>query len=302
MWTSAMLPSTLFLLLGFFLTFPFIVRNKCYIIVSSQHQCDSLKSCCTCLTLFSFATNTTNYLQFNTELVFLPGNHTLRSKLIVKHINQLQLYSNTSGSNIFCIDSTARFELTNITHVHISDVKFLGCGGNRAKSVKDFTLINFVFDGQHKYRRKALELVTSIVKTENSSFISNIGGAVNVIQSTATFLNSNFNKNHAPSGGALCGHICSNISVAYSTFYLNSADENGGAIFAQSSTAVRKCMLSILASNFSYNRARKGGAIAAIFTNVSIYISKFISNLASLRGGALFCDKSSMATINRTDF
>ena len=111
----------------------------------------------------------TNYFQPNsqniiTELVLYPGNHTLCSMLVMANVNQLWLYSNTShfsDMNIVCIDRTARFEFTNITRIHISDVNFLGCGGNV------------------------------------------IGGAVVVSESTATFLNCNFEGNHAGIGGAI---------------------------------------------------------------------------------------------------
>jgi hypothetical protein len=52
---------------------------------------------------------------------------------------------------IVCIDHAAIFEFTNVTHIHISKVRFLGCGGNRAESVMNFSLINIVFDGQNQH-------------------------------------------------------------------------------------------------------------------------------------------------------
>ena len=79
------------------------------------------------MTLSSFAANTSNYLQFNTKLVLLPGNHTLYSQLTIKHINQLELRSSTSHANIVCIHHMGSFEFTSITHILISDIKFLGC-------------------------------------------------------------------------------------------------------------------------------------------------------------------------------
>lgn len=86
-------------------------------------------------------------------------------------------------------------------------MKFLGCGGNRAESVMAFTLINTVFDGQQResqYLGRALELVNSSLKADCSSFIFNInGGAVIINESTATFLNCNFEGNHAKFGGAI---------------------------------------------------------------------------------------------------
>ena len=70
-----------------------------------------------------------------------------------------------------------------------------------------FTLINTAFDGQqmrNQYVGTALELVNSSLTAERSSFIHNIdGGAVIVNKSNATFLNCNFEGNHAEFGGAI---------------------------------------------------------------------------------------------------
>ena len=301
--------STTFFLLGILLTFPSNVRNERHFIVSSQDQCENLKGLC--MTLSSLV-KTANYIQFNTELVLLPGNHILDSKLAIAHINQLRVLSNSSqalSTNIVCINPVARFEFTNISYSLITDVKFLGCGGNRADLVMNFTLINTIFDGQRKkHHESALELVNSTVKVK-SSFISNIGGAVSVNQSNATFLNCDFNGNHAVLGGAIHGDLSSNISITNSTFYNNTAERSGGAIFAGSFTvrdsATESGMLSIVASNFSLNEACQqfGGGVAVFHINVSIYESKFMSNVApGANGGALFLNISSMANISRTDF
>ena len=295
-----MLSTTLFLLLGILLTLPLYVQNEHYSIVLSQDQCESLKGLC--MTLSSFATNNTNYLQSSrvTELVLLPGNHSLSSKLTITHIDQLWVLSNSSqalGTNTVCINHTARFEFTNIAHILISDVKFLGCGGISAESVMNFSLINITFDGQRKKRTgTALELV-------------NICGAVVVKQCNAIFLNCNFNRNHAKYGGAIYGDLTSNISIVNSTFYNNTAEESGGAIFAGSFTVqdnvTESGMLSIIASNFFFNEVYEelGGGVAVFHINVSIRESKFLHNAAQrANGGALLLDTSSMAIISRTDF
>ena len=145
MWTSI---TTFVFLLGIILTFISNVSSENYLIAPSPNECDSLDAPCT--TLSSFATNTSNYVQLNAQLdlVLLPGNHTLRSKLTLININQLQLLSNTSHSNVVCINNAVRFEFTNITHILISGVNFLGCGGNKVESVENFILVNTTFDGQ----------------------------------------------------------------------------------------------------------------------------------------------------------
>ena len=306
--------SSLFLLLGILLTFPSVVKNERYFIVSSQEQCDSVDEG-SCLTLSSFAASTSNYFQLNsyiTELILYPGNHTLYSMLAIASVNQLWLYSNTSrfsDTNIVCINHTARFEFTNITRIHISDVNFLGCGGNRAESVMDFTLVNTIFDGQQKEDLgTALELVNSSLKAERTSFVSNvIGGAVVVNESTTTFLNCNFEGNHAEFGGAIHGNLSSNVSITNSTFYRNSAERCGGAIFVGSlafqSNDSRRGMLTVLASNISDNEAEEcGGGIAVFRVNISTHRTKFTNNLAKVDGGAIFSKISGIANISETDF
>ena len=244
MWISInMLSTTFILLLGILLTFPFNIRNDRYFIVSSPDQCDSLEA--PCLTLSSLAANTGSYLQL--ELILLPGNHTLHSKLAITHINQLCIYSNSLGMNIVCINHAAGYEFTNIAHIFISGVKFLGCGGNRAESVMNFTLVNTIFDGQ-------MEKVIN-----SSTNISNFGSAVIVSQSTVTFLNCTFNGNYAKVGGAINGDLSSSIYISNSTFYHNIADSCGGAIFAGSKTVQdnvsKSVTISIFSSSFSFNEA-----------------------------------------------
>ena len=307
---------SLFLLLGVLLTFTSKVKNERCFIVSLPDQCDSLEAPYACTILSSFAANASNYLQLNsnaTELILCPGNHILHSKLAIARINQLWIYSNISHSldtNIVCIDHTARFEFTKIAHIHISDVNFLGCGGNRVESVMDFTLVNTIFDGQRKkdqYLGTAIELVNSSLKVERSSFVSNSGSAVIVNESTATFLNCNFEGNHAEFGGAIYGTLLSNISIANSTFNHNYAAKYGGAIFIGVLTIENNetgCgILSVLASKFSHSIAEKrGGCVAIFYVNMSIYESKFTNNIGNLTGGALFSGKASITDISGTVF
>ena len=313
MWTFTL---SIFLLLGVLLTFPSNASNESYFIVSSHDQCDSLEDQA-CFTLSSFAANTSNYLQSKNndtiiELVLYPGNHTLQSKLAITHINQLWLYSNTAHSLstiVVCIGDTTKFEFTNVTRILIFGVKFLGCRGNRAKLVMDFTMINVIFDGQQNelYLGTAIKVVNSTIKGEKASVVT--GGAMTVNQSIATFLNCTFEGNHALLGGAIYGDLFSNISVINSTFDHNFAAEYGGAIFIGALTVESndtRCtcgMLSVLASKFLYNKAKKrGGGVAVFYVNVATHESKFMNNMANSTGGALFSNKTGIANISRTDF
>ena len=114
-----------------------------------------------------------------------------------------------------------------------------------------------------------------------------------VNESTTTFLNCNFEGNHAEFGGAIHGNLSSNVSITNSTFYRNSAERCGGAIFVGSlafqSNDSRRDMLTVLASNISDNEAEEcGGGVAVFHVNISTHKTKFINNLAKVDGGAIF--------------
>ena len=305
------------LIMGVLLTFPSNASNERYLIVSSPDQCDGFES--VCMTLTKFSANASYYLQLPVnrnviKLILYPGNHTLHSKLVIAHnIDQLWIYSDISHSldtNIVCIDHAAGFEFTNITHIHISNVKFLGCGGNRAESVMNFTLINTIFDGQQKQGiGTALELVNSSLLAERSSFVSNINGSAVVVNgSTATFLNCNFEGNHAKLGGAIYGNLSDNVNITNSTFYGNSAEQCGGAIFVgslivQDNDSIARGMLSIRTSVISDNEAEEcGGGVAVFHVNISTHKTEFTNNLAKVDGGAIFSNKSDIANISETNF
>ena len=286
------------------------VRNERCLISPSSDHCDSFETPCTTLSLL--AVNTSSYLQSNTELSLLSGNHTLYTTLTVKHIDRLVVGSDSlsTAASILCVSHTAKFEFTNISCILISGVKFFGCGGNRVESVTNFALINAFFNGQQKIGIIALQVVNCTTQIENCSFISNSGGAMKVRQSNTTFLNCNFNKNHAERGGSIYGDVSSNISITNSTFCNNSAWKFGGAVFAgalaKGSSVVGSGMLSVVTSSFSYNKATsEGGAIATWHINVSVNESKFMSNLARSStggGGALLSGGSGVTIISDTVF
>ena len=228
-----MLYKTVLLVATLLNIFPHNVNNEWSHIVLSPSQFYCPQAQASCLTLNEFAANCKHYLQNNTEIILLSGNHSLHSKLEIAHINYLWIHTSYSlGTTIACTSQAARFEFISIFHVLVSGVNFLGCGGNRVESVKNFILEDSSFEGQEENIGTALKLVNSTIEITRSFFSNSngscwlwfrnsndrklyawIGGAVIVNQSNASFSDCCFRNNSAELGGAIFGDFTSKISI-----------------------------------------------------------------------------------------
>ena len=116
------------------------------------------------------------------------------------------------------------------------------------------------------------------------------GGAVDWYAKKGNITGSNFTKNHAAYGGAVfVGSQSSDANIFNSTFILNSASENGGAIDWNASAG------DVEKSTFENNTAKYGGAIfvGKGAETSTIINSTFNGNNASMRGGAVDWNASS---------
>ena len=132
-----------------------------------------------CLTLSQFTANISDYLDPNTTLAFLPGDHSLYIILVVENINALTITSvSTLRATVTCEHCTG-FLFRKSNHIHLSGLKFIGCGGSKVESVDHFDLEESSFHGQKDNCGSALSLkkVTD-VRITHSSFNVNIHGSV----------------------------------------------------------------------------------------------------------------------------
>ena len=171
-----------------------------------------------------------------------------------------------------------------------------------------------------------MELIKTRARILNTSFISNSadsftnpkfecewgGGAITVINSDVSIIESIFMKNNALTGGAIFGWLSKNITVVSCIFIENQATcahdlssnctgcchfstcsnsttdgngkirVNGGAIAAYHSKVQIHSE-----SIFRYNRAIHGGAVYALNATVKVSCSEFLNNSASFEGGAI---------------
>ena len=105
--------------------------------------------------------------------------------------------------------------------------------------------------------------------------------AISMLRVTsASILRSTFIGNQAvQSGYGGCLTIVSSVSISESEFQYNRTYYTAGAIYAYSST------VRIKRSQFSYNSI--GGAISALFSNITVNGSAFTNNSAHRFGGAI---------------
>ena len=227
-----------------------------------------------CPTLEQVASNPNSYFGFDINvtlsLSFLPGNHSLDRELSLSYTN-VSMAKGTQGSGtvfIECGSRTGRFSISNATSAGIQDLHFIGCGGNSVSQVKQFVVIETIFQGVED-RGTALVLngVTNSIIVR-CSFVRNTYGSLikhhDLPGNHGTFNHHSLKRNTNPPptiGGALYT-VYSHVTIVSSKFTLNSADF-GGALCALYSH------LHIIGSTYSYNKAKNSGVM---FTSRSLVI------------------------------
>ena len=283
-----------------------------YITVNSNDHCTVQPHC---LTLSQFAANLSRYLHSdNTTLVFLPGTHHLSNvNLILSNVESFTMKSENSTAQIKCTnDSSMHFSQSQ--SIHITDLEFIGCGGNQVTQVEQFLVTDTTFEGQLN-SGTALKLIGTTAQIVSSAFVSNrkgsyresvgtlddpgngfVGGAIIVTdKSTITISQSNFENNRAQSGGAIFADTNSTINLTDNVSFINnSANSFGGVLY--STTGV----VTINAScTFSNNKAVQG-VLYANTSTLTIEASEFHDNIANDLG-VLYLFNSSV-TIEASEF
>ena len=280
-----------------------------------------------CLTLSQFTNQSDSYLNDNTTLIFQPGNHSLNSVLSVSHITMLSMHTSSSNTVIMC-NGLGRFDLSTIPVVHVRNITFIGCPGNKVESVQQFTLEYTSFIGQENAPGTALELIDTTASLCSNTFISNsgkqhqyyldgniialAGGAILSTRSNINITESWFKGNHAQMGGAIFSEFQSNITITNSTFLGNVAKIIGatGTYYGGALYAVNGGTVIIEKSLFANNRSLDGygiiGSGGVLYATRSLTImishSQFINNYALKDGGVLSALDRVNISINNSVF
>ena len=224
--------------------------------------------------------------------------------------------SENSTAQIKCTsDSSMHFYQSQ--SIHITNLEFIGCGGNIVRQVEEFIVEDTMFKGQEN-SLTGLQLIkttaqivgSTIVSHRNGSYkecailyprrgcISNafIGGAIIATNSTVDISQSKFEDNQADLGGAIFAEQDSIINLSSNVFMSNNAYRVGGVLASTYGSTII-----IESSEFQDNNARRGGVLASFDSTITIEASEFHANHARDKGGVLFSQSSSI-TIQKSGF
>ena len=258
-----------------------------------------------CLTLSQFAANTSQYLHSNTTLVFLPGTHYLsKVNLTLSNVVNVAMKAENSLPQINCTTNESHINFSDLQCMHISNLEFIGCGGNLVKHVEKFVVENTIFKGQEN-SGTALILIETNTQIINCSFVSNSycklsfkhrrGGAITATNSTICISQSKFKSNAAIFGGAIYAEQWSILNMSGNLFSNNHAI-HGGVIASTSNVRI-----TIETSEFHHNVADYGGVVHSKDSNITIKTSKFQDNNGTNNRGTLMLTHT-ITTIETSEF
>ena len=214
--------------------------------------------------------------------------------------------SENSTAQIKCTSYSHNIHFSQLHSVHITNLEFIGCGGNQVQYVEEFVVEDTKFEGKQN-SGTALELLETTAWIVNSTFVSNrgsfreridfpnyfsygfFGGAIIATNTSIEISQSMFEDNGADFGGAILTEH-STINMSGTTFINNNAIKYDGRVLASSSSTII-----IQASKFRNNYAKDLGGVLASFDSTAIIVaSHFHNNSANFRGGVLHSEDSTI--------
>ena len=281
------------LVLLFLLVYADTVFSKVhYITPSPDGPCPQNSSC---LTLPQFAANS-SYIETDTSLLFLPGNHTLDRELILVQVNFSMTKDGVGNEIVFveCSTRSGRFHISATTSVSINGLHFIACGSNNISQVNWLTITSSTFQGVQEGNTVLVLNEVSRATIVRCSFLSNslLYPKINTGNySKHEFLNYVYFQRSTPSGMLYVAF--SNVSINSSKFMHNRADI-GGALVADNST------LYLARSTYSNNTANFGGVMVTSGSTIDMDNNTFINNVAQISGAMVTYNDT--FTISSTTF
>ena len=262
------------------------VRSEEYYIEAKFNSSEPCIATAPCQTLDDIVANFSGLFNSNDTLVFNPGTHYLSINATITDTSNLSMSSESENvtTRIMCENySRFIFELSNNTH--ISNLEFVGCGGNEVVNVDNFVIHETVFRGQEN-SGTGIELINTTAEFVNCTFSSYKNGKRINRYSTYSFWSE-----------SVIIAIQSNINIRRSIFENNGAHDlnEGGAVYAK-----QQNVITIENSTFIDNRGRYGSIVNSRSSNVIIKASKFYNNSGGY--SRLLTLYSSNATIDQSIF
>ena len=280
-------------------------------------QCNEVDYVDDDLSLSHFVDNSINYLTNDTRLIFLPGNYSLESNLLVENIHSLSMFvwPISSSKVVITCGPNVRFEFRNISIVTVSGLEFIECFENHMVSVGHFQLENsgFFGNGQAIVNGSVLIIEESIATLDSVVFLSAVDklqtsagpqeipqnctvGTVDAVigillrRSNIRITQSRFEGNNVGLGAVIYDAIGSDIIIIDSTFVNNSVAEHcnndcclaGGIVYVSKSQG---STVKLYHSKFEKNV----GVVIFVYSQgenvytstVSITHSEFIDNIVT---------------------
>ena len=157
----------------------------------------------------------------NTTLLFLPGNHTLTSSLMISNLSSFMMIADKHLPRpVINCEHLAIFCLTSIAHVRINGLRFNGCLNN-ISMVDEFIMEDSIMLGNGNASRRALFVIDSSITVVGSQF-EFFTEAIYLLQSSSHISHCTFFNNTAlMKGGALHIDDWCNITIEHSIFFIS---------------------------------------------------------------------------------
>ena len=262
-----------------------------YVTPSQGIQCPEGESM-NCLTLSMLAANTSNFFDADMTLIFLSGNHTLQTDLIMANIDKLLiLTTNASVTASITCSSGVDLKFINVTQLNISGLEFIGCSST-IELVDQFTLEDAGFHGGDN--SSALQLIQTNTNIVRTYFTSNTVGILKKISSVPYAYIDSSDYSY---------YYYFSLLLAEGQFSYQSFNARAGGALLVTNSKVE-----ISSSHFESNEAEVGGAIfSQMGSNITITNCTFVNNKANCRdqycsGGALFIGSRCTAVAHNNTF
>ena len=242
-----------------------------------------------CLTLDQYAQRAEKYFTTGSTFQFLAGNHSLQNSVKLTNISEIILGGKETDSVTIICKNELSIICENVTNLSIQGLTFLLYSINTNKHLSALSI----------YNSKEI-LLLNLTFVGNVFFSKTLVRAIYSMHSTIIIANCLFKGNTGYDGGAIYASDGSTVTLSASNFIENEAMNDGGAIFANTSSIILK-------ETHTCNSAWKKGAQQN--SNISIHGSKqavfqsctlyFFNNTAQGFGGAIYLQHS-MASMSGT--
>jgi hypothetical protein len=262
------------------------------------------------LTLSQLLNNLSYYLTNNTALIFLPGNYSLESELLVENVHSFSMYAwpGSSSKAVITCGHNARFEFRNIeSTVTVSGLEFVGCFENQVRDVNHFLLENSEFfgNGQEIFSctavlgiEESMASLDRVILSAVYEIVSTAGKVTGIAlrSSNVTITQSRFEGNNVGLNGAVISNeLGSDIVIINSTFIKNSASLHYASGIVHTSS--HGTSVKIYDSKFVQN---EGVILCGENFNILIAHIRFMNNKCSI--GCVVIATDSNLTVSHSTF